>query len=58
MKTASWAAPFSSSYAPREAGEREEWASRLKAVFRQYQHEGTVSLRYRTSIYLAQQKTG
>jgi SAM-dependent methyltransferase len=45
---------FSSSYAPREPGERQEWADRLRAVFRQYQHEGSLVLRYKTSIYVAQ----
>jgi SAM-dependent methyltransferase len=45
---------FSVSYAPREAGEREEWADRLRLVFHQYQQDGRVELRYRTSIYVAQ----
>jgi SAM-dependent methyltransferase len=48
---------FSVSYAPRETGEREEWANRLKAIFRHYQRDGTVVLRYRTSIYVAQRTT-
>lgn len=44
---------FSSSYAPREASEGEAWAEGLMTVFRQFQREGTVVLRYRTSIFLA-----
>ena len=56
MKTAWWDAP-SLRRMPREAPEREEWASRLKEVFRRHQQDGTVLLRYRTSIYLAQQET-
>ena len=35
---------FSGSYAPRLASEREAWADRLKAVFGQYQQDGTVAL--------------
>jgi SAM-dependent methyltransferase len=49
---------FSVSYAPHEAGEREEWTERLRAVFRQHQHDGRVALRYLTSIYLAQRYGG
>jgi SAM-dependent methyltransferase len=45
---------FSVSYAPREASERGAWADRLQAVFHQYQRNGTVMLRYQTTIYLAQ----
>jgi SAM-dependent methyltransferase len=45
---------FSTSYAPREASEREAWADRLKALFYQHQRDGAVVLRYRTSIYVAQ----
>ena len=47
---------FSVSYAPREAGEREVWAERLRAVFRHYQRDGTVVLHYQTSIYAAQRR--
>lgn len=49
---------FSVSYAPREASEREAWADRLKAVFRQYQWNGRVELRYQTTIYVAQRHGG
>ena len=45
---------FSASYAPRSAIEREAWADRLKAVFRRFQHEGRLVIRYRTTIYMAQ----
>jgi SAM-dependent methyltransferase len=45
---------FSASYAPREHAEREAWRERLKAAFDQVQQGGTASLRYKTSIYLAQ----
>jgi SAM-dependent methyltransferase len=49
---------FSVSYAPRDAGDRAEWAERLKAVFRQHQQDGRVALLYLTSIYLAQRNGG
>jgi SAM-dependent methyltransferase len=45
---------FSASYAPREANTKEAWIDRLKLVFSQHQRDGTVVLRYRTSIYVAQ----
>ena len=45
---------FSASYAPREANTKEAWIDRLKLVFSQHQRDGTVILRYRTSIYVAQ----
>ena len=45
---------FSASYAPRSAIEREEWADRLKVVFSQFQHDGRLVIRYRTTIYAAQ----
>jgi SAM-dependent methyltransferase len=48
---------FSASYAPREADKRDEWATRLRRVFRECQQDGRVLLRYRTSIYLAQRKS-
>lgn len=48
---------FSVSYAPSEPGEREEWSQRLKAVFREHQHDGTVVLRYRTSIHAARRNS-
>jgi SAM-dependent methyltransferase len=49
---------FSVSFAPHEAGERERWAERLRGVFRQWQQDGRVSLRYRTSIYVARRRGG
>jgi SAM-dependent methyltransferase len=49
---------FSASYAPREASARDAWADRLKAVFQEYQRNGTVVLRYQTTIYVAQRKGG
>ena len=48
---------FSVSYAPREASEREAWTDRLKAVFFLHQRDGTVVLRYRTSIYVARRNS-
>jgi SAM-dependent methyltransferase len=45
---------FSASYAPRVAAERESWAEHLRRTFQKYQREGTVELRYRTLIFLAQ----
>ena len=45
---------LSVSYAPREASEREQWAERLRAVFRRHELDGMVVLRYQTTIYVAQ----
>jgi SAM-dependent methyltransferase len=47
---------FSASYAPREPGEVAAWTKQLQALFSQHQRDGTVVLRYQTSIYLAQKK--
>jgi SAM-dependent methyltransferase len=44
---------FSASYAPREPKAAAEFASALRAVFARWQREGTVTLRYETSVYLA-----
>ena len=44
---------FSVSYAPRAVDDKKAWADRLKNIFHQHQQDGTVVLRYRTSIYLA-----
>jgi SAM-dependent methyltransferase len=48
---------FSVSYAPHSVAERTAWADRLKTVFHQHQEDGTVVLRYRTSIYLARRNS-
>ena len=37
---------------------RDAWADRLKAVFHQFQRNGTVMLRYQTTIYVAQRNGG
>ena len=49
---------FSSSYAPHEGNDKQLWADRLRGVFHQYQREGTVKLRYVTTLYLAQRNNG
>jgi SAM-dependent methyltransferase len=49
---------FSSSFAPHEGNEKQLWADRLRGVFHQYQREGTVAIRYVTTLYLAQRKNG
>jgi ubiquinone/menaquinone biosynthesis C-methylase UbiE len=49
---------FSSSFAPLEGNDKQLWADRLRGVFHQYQREGTVALRYMTTLYLAQRNNG
>jgi SAM-dependent methyltransferase len=48
---------FSVSYAPIEATQAAAWAESLRAVFRRYNRDGKVMLRYQTSIYLARRRT-
>ena len=48
---------FSVSYAPRAVDDKKTWVDRLKTVFHQHQQDGTVVLRYRTSIYLARRNS-
>jgi len=45
---------FSASYAPRDPAQAAIFAARLRAVFAQFQREGTVKIRYETSVYVAQ----
>jgi SAM-dependent methyltransferase len=45
---------MSSSYAPSDAGEARRWDERIRALFQQSERAGTVIVRYRTSVYLAQ----
>jgi hypothetical protein len=44
---------FSASYAPREPATVEAFARALREVFRRYQADGRVVVRYETSLYLA-----
>jgi SAM-dependent methyltransferase len=48
---------FSVSYAPRTVADKKAWSDRLKSVFHQHKQDGTVVLRYRTSIYLARRNS-
>jgi SAM-dependent methyltransferase len=43
---------FSASYAPREPSRVQAFATRLREVFRQFEHAGKVVLRYETAVYL------
>jgi SAM-dependent methyltransferase len=45
---------FSASYAPKEGEAAEVFAAALREVFRRFQQQGRVHLRYETSVYLAQ----
>jgi SAM-dependent methyltransferase len=45
---------FSASYAPRDPDGREVWMRRLGESFARWQSNGTVRIRYETSVYLAQ----
>jgi SAM-dependent methyltransferase len=45
---------FSASYAPREAEAARAFASALRGVFARWQRDGVATLRYETSVYLAQ----
>jgi SAM-dependent methyltransferase len=45
---------FSASYAPREPAQATQWSAKLRAIFQEFQRGGTVVLRSRTSVYLAQ----
>jgi SAM-dependent methyltransferase len=47
---------LSVSYAPRDAGEQKHWESRLTEVFRRHERDGTVTLRYETTIYIAKRR--
>jgi SAM-dependent methyltransferase len=44
---------FSASYAPREPVQAHAFTERLRAVFARWQHQGIVTIRYGTSVYLA-----
>jgi SAM-dependent methyltransferase len=48
---------FSVSYAPRDATEASAWAGNLREIFRSYQQEGKVVLRYETAVYLARRRS-
>jgi SAM-dependent methyltransferase len=48
---------FSVSYAPRESIAVEQFASRLRELFRHYQKQGQVVLGYETSIFLARRRS-
>jgi SAM-dependent methyltransferase len=43
---------FSASYAPREPAQAHAFSENLRAVFTRWQHNGVVTLRYETSVYL------
>jgi SAM-dependent methyltransferase len=45
---------FSASYAPREPAQVQAFAQKLRGVFAHWQLDGFVTLRYETSVYLAQ----
>jgi len=47
---------FSASYAPRQPDQAARFATALRAVFGQYQQDGTVRLCYETLVYVAQRK--
>lgn len=49
---------FSASYAPREPARAEMLRNGLRELFRRAQREGTVVLRYETSVYTAQRREG
>lgn len=44
---------FSASYVPREQPHAERFTERLREVFARFEKEGTVTLRYETTLYLA-----
>jgi SAM-dependent methyltransferase len=47
---------FSASYAPRDPEQVTLWTNALSALFSKYERDGTVVLRYETSLYLAQRR--
>jgi SAM-dependent methyltransferase len=47
---------FSASYAPREPAAADAFARALLGVFAQFQHGGTMTLRYETTVYLARRR--
>ena len=47
---------FSASYAPREPAAAEAFAATLRRFFAEWQTEGTVVLRYETTVYLARRR--
>jgi SAM-dependent methyltransferase len=47
---------FSASYAPRDPATSERFAQALRALFASWQKDGFVTVRYETSLYLAQRR--
>jgi len=47
---------LSVSYAPSDAGERKLWENWLTEVFRRHERDGTVTLRYETTLYFAKRR--
>jgi SAM-dependent methyltransferase len=47
---------FSASYAPREPPQAAGYTADVRRVFGEHQHEGRVTLRYHTSVYLARRR--
>ena len=45
---------FSASYAPKDAGDRQRFAAALRDVFARFQQDGTLQLKYVTSVDVAQ----
>lgn len=45
---------FSASYAPKGAMESEQFTMKLRQLFKEFQQDGKVSLRYQTNLYIGQ----
>jgi SAM-dependent methyltransferase len=48
---------FSASYAPRESALAKQYADEIRSLFRQFEHGGSITFRYETSVFLARRRT-
>ena len=48
---------FSVSYAPRDSDAAKKYADEVRHIFRRFQHEGKIVLRYETSVFMARRRT-
>jgi hypothetical protein len=47
---------LSASYAPKETAAVETFTKALREIFRRFQQDGRVAIRYETSLYLARRR--